>query len=314
MQTEMKYIYQIYQKKSFRKAAEALYISQPALSMAVKKVEEELGMPVFDRSVRPIRLTTAGEAYIEYIKNTLALEQEMEQRIQDIRDANIGTIRLGGSHYINAHILPELLVGFMHQHPHISVSLVESSSDILSNMLTQKELDLTFSCDPSFIKHFEHHLAFEDHILLAVPKSFAINRYLTSQRLTAVDIKRNHCHLRKDCPCITLDAFRYTDFLLLTQGNNLRSRTDQIFSESNFKPAVKMEFSQLATAYHMARASLGATFISDRLISEFQDDLFYYKLNTFLTTRPFYILLPKQTYTPSAVRAFIDYCLNNQKQ
>ena len=79
MQTEMEYVYRVYQEKSFSKAAEDLFLTQPALSMAVRKVEDSLGMPIFDRSVRPMRLTPAGEAYIEFIRNTQYLEQELQQ-------------------------------------------------------------------------------------------------------------------------------------------------------------------------------------------------------------------------------------------
>ena len=62
MQTEMEYVYRVYQEKSFSKAAEDLYITQPALSQAIRKVENALGMPIFDRSVRPMALTQAGKA------------------------------------------------------------------------------------------------------------------------------------------------------------------------------------------------------------------------------------------------------------
>ena len=73
MQSEMEYIYRTYQLRSFSKAAESLYITQPALSMAIRKVEDSLGMPIFDRSVRPMGLTAAGETYIDYIKKTYYL-------------------------------------------------------------------------------------------------------------------------------------------------------------------------------------------------------------------------------------------------
>ena len=62
MQQEMEYIFEVYKEKNFTRAAEKLFITQPALSMAVQKVEERLGMPVFDRSTKPLSLTEAGEA------------------------------------------------------------------------------------------------------------------------------------------------------------------------------------------------------------------------------------------------------------
>ena len=69
------YVYEVYEEKSFSKAAQKLYISQPALSTAIKKVEKKLGRPIFDRSTNPISLTPSGEIYIEAIEKLFALEQ-----------------------------------------------------------------------------------------------------------------------------------------------------------------------------------------------------------------------------------------------
>ena len=74
MQLEMRYVYQIYLDGSFSKAAKSLYITQPALSMAIQKVEADIGMPIFDRSTRPLTLTHAGHIYINTIKDIMLLE------------------------------------------------------------------------------------------------------------------------------------------------------------------------------------------------------------------------------------------------
>ena len=68
MELEKKYIYQVYQCGSFSKAAEALFITQPALSIAIKKVEQEIGAAIFNRSQRPLTLTSIGELYLQHIK------------------------------------------------------------------------------------------------------------------------------------------------------------------------------------------------------------------------------------------------------
>ena len=112
MQQDMKYIYQVYEDGSFSKAAEHLYLTQPALSIAIQKTEESIGMPLFDRSRRPLQLTAAGRIYIDMIKKMFDLEQDLERQIQDIQNLNTGEIRLGGSHYLNAYILPKVLAGF----------------------------------------------------------------------------------------------------------------------------------------------------------------------------------------------------------
>ena len=307
MQSEMAYVYKVFQEKSFTKAAEELFMTQPALSMAIRKVEDSLGMPIFDRSVRPMGLTLAGKAYIEFIENTLNLEQELQQQIQDIREINTGSVRMGGSHYINAYIMPRVLAGFSQKYPRVNIDLVESSSAILSQMLARREVDITFNCNPNFMQGFERYPAFEDHILLAVPKSLNIKDILIEKSLSANDVA-NRRHLQPDCPCVTLNSFRNLEFILLAPGNNLHDRTEQLFQEANFTPKVRMELSQLVTAYHLANVSLGATFISDRLIVFGEDNLLYYKLDSELTTRIFYMLLPNRKYTSKAVRAFVDYC------
>lgn len=307
MQTEMEYVYRVYKEKSFTRAAEALFISQPALSMAIKKVEDSLGMPIFDRSVRPLGLTPAGEAYIEYIENSNFLESEMHQHMQDIRELNTGSIRIGGSHYINAYILPPVLAGFTRQYPRIKIELLESSSAILSKMLGEREVDITFNCNPKFMLDFERYPAFGDNILLAVPNTYEVNLPILDKRLSAVDILQKK-HLSPDCPTVPLKVFSNEPFILLNRGNNLHDRAKQLFEEAGFHPQIKMELSQLVTAYRLANASLGVTFVSDRLVNTAQDNLCYYKLDTDLTERLFYMLLPNRKYTSMAVRAFVRYC------
>ena len=112
MSPEMLYIYTIYQEGSFSRAASKLYLSQPALSIAIRKIENEIGMPLFDRQSKPLRLTAAGEIYIDTIKKELLLEQEQQQKISDLKNLTSGTVRLGGTHFLNAYILPEVLSDF----------------------------------------------------------------------------------------------------------------------------------------------------------------------------------------------------------
>ena len=86
----MQYIYQVYQAGSFTKAAEKLYLTQPALSMAVRQEEKNLGAALFDRSRRPLTLTQAGEAYIRAVEQLKYLESDLSRELEDLRDLNTG--------------------------------------------------------------------------------------------------------------------------------------------------------------------------------------------------------------------------------
>ena len=306
MQQEMKYVYQIYQDGSFSKAAEHLYMTQPALSISIQKIETALGMPLFDRSTRPLTLTPAGQIYIETVRQAMFLEQEMEQQMEDIRQLNTGSLCIGGSHYLNAYILPRVLTDFNRKYPGIRLELVEDSSAHLSQMLSDRELDLTFNCDPKFLQNFDRYPAFYDHILLAVPREYPINGTMSNAALSAGDIIKG-IHLDQACPMVELIQFKELEFLLLAAGNNLHDRGLQLFQEAGFEPKVKMELSQLVTAYHLAEYSLAATFVSDRLVTAEDNQLCYYKLDSELNERLFYILLPERKYTSFAVQAFVRF-------
>lgn len=304
MHQEMEYIFEVYKEKNFTRAAEKLYITQPALSMAIQKVEERLGVPVFDRSTRPLSLTDAGEAYIRHILHVKQLETELNQKIQDIRELNTGALRIGGSHYLNAYILPPVLAAFAQKYPRIEINLVEASSAELAEQLRQQEIDLTFHCSPEFIQDFERYPAFCDNILLAAPKDLDCCS-VPSAVLSATQVMSGR-HLEKDCPSVPLAQFQKVPFILLTKGNNLYERSVRMFEEAGFAPVTRMRLSQLVTACHLAGAGIGATFVSDRLISAHMTDLNYYRIDSELTARQFYILLPKRKYVSAAVHRFIE--------
>ena len=306
VEQEMKYIYQVYQDGSFSKAADNLYITQPALSISIHKVERALGMEIFDRSTRPISLTPAGELYIETIRRTMLLEEDLSRRLEDIRNLESGSLCIGGTHYLNCYILPDVLTGFTQRYPNIRIDLVEQSSARLVEMLAGRELDLTLNCNPSFQVGFHRYPAFDDYILLAVPKSFPVGARLEERALTAEEILGRR-HLKADCPSVDLMEFEEMEFLLLQPGNNLRDRVIHMFQVEGFSPKVKLEVAQLVTAYHLAEHSFAAAFISDRLVTTDSRNLRYYKLRSRLAERLFYILLPQRDYTSFAVRAFIQH-------
>ena len=306
MEQEMKYVYQVYLEGSFSKAAEKLFITQPALSVSIQKTEERLGAPLFDRKTRPVCLTPAGKACIAMLKQELCLEQELAQRISDIRDCTTGTLCIGGSHYLNAYILPEILAGFSRKYPGIQLTLLERSAARLAEMLEARELDLTFNCDPAFFLDYPRYPAFQDTVLLAVPESWPGLSDLESAALSTVDIQ-NDVHLQSDCPVVSLEPFWNLPFIFLNEGNNLHDREVLLFQEAGYTPNVKLTLAQLVTAYHLAEHGFAATFVSDRLVKRESSRLKFYKLNSEIIHRQFYMLLPKRSYTSFAANAFIRY-------
>lgn len=306
MQLEMKYIYQIYLDGSFSKASKSLYITQPALSMAVQKVESELGMAIFDRSTRPLTLTHAGHIYINTIKDIMVLEDNMHKHIDDIQNLNCGSLTLGGTHYINAHILPDILLGFNATYPNIDLRILEHGSSVLIHMLEEHQLDFYFCCDSKLISSFPGYKIFTDQLLLAVPESYDINRELAEYAFSATEICKLS-HLSPDRPAISLSKFYKVPFLPLFEGSNFSERATGMFEEAGLTPNIKMRLSQSVSAFRCAAAGLGATFVVDRLVKETDNQLKYYKISSSFVKRYNYLLHPRQKYVTAAMNAFIQY-------
>lgn len=311
MEQNMQYIYQVYQDGSFTKAAEKLYLTQPALSMAVRQEEKNIGAALFDRSRRPLTLTPEGDAYIRAIERMKYLEADLNRELEELRDVRTGRLHIGGTHYLNCFLLAELLVGFSRRYPGIQLEVSEDSSVRLASRLEKRELDLIFSCAPELIERFEHQPAFYDHILLAVPQDIPISKELAQCSMSSKDIQRER-HLSPSCPRIPLERFKELEFILLQKGNNLYDRSTRMFESAGFMPRVKLALSQLVTAYRFADNGMGATFVSDRIVQASpSQNLIFYFIDSPEVNRLFYTLLPQRNYTTYATKAFIEYALEH---
>ena len=138
----MEYIYEVYKEKSFSKAAAALFISQPSLSANVKRVENRIGYPIFDRSTKPLQLTEVGKHYIQAVEKVMDIENNLENYLLDLGNLKTGTLNVGGSNFFSSWILPPLIADFSQKFPHVQISLVEESTVKLSQFLQAGKLDL----------------------------------------------------------------------------------------------------------------------------------------------------------------------------
>ena len=276
----MEYVYAVYLNESFSKAAEELYISQPALSTAIKRVEEEIGIPIFDRSSNPIRLTSAGEYYIESIKNIMNLEKEMRSHFDNLLDNNRGTINIGGSSFFCTYTLPTIAQEFKAEHPDYTVNILEANADDLMKCLRSGIVDIILDVEKLDPKIFDSFVWAEEHILLAVPTSYEVNNHLEKYRLTFQDIASGR-YLSEKHPKVNLKEFEKESFLLLKKGNDLHQRGLKMCRKAGFTPSVTMYLDQLLTSYYIARNGKGIAFVRAGVTRHLEatNKLFFYKID-----------------------------------
>ena len=307
MQQEQKYIYEVYRSGSFSKAAEKLYLTQPALSISVKKVEKELGVMLFDRSCQPLCLTKAGEIYLRKLRELKQLEDDLANELQDLALLNSDELRLAGTQYFNSYAIPEVIKTFSIRYPGVKLSLLEDNSGLLNEKLTDGAVDISFHCGPFDTSAFQGIEVFRDYLLLAVPEIYISDPAIRYQGLTSLAIQQNRFR-DIDCPIVPLTAFAEVPFLILTESNNLRQRSLSICQSAGLTANVRFCIEQLATAWHMTCHGLGATFVSDAIIREAHNPpgILYYRLEAPEATRYFHAVMRRRAYISHSMRAFID--------
>lgn len=299
------YIYEVYKEKSFSLAAKKFFISQPALSAMVKKVEIQLGVTIFDRSTSPITLTEAGKIYIKSIEEMRSLKKRLQEELNDMGALKTGKLILSGENFVSSFIMPKIIMKFAEVYPGIKVELVESNSPDLRQLLLTDAIDLLiahdfdsklYSCEPLF----------DEMVILAVPKKLNINNNLVDCALSLQDLKTGR-HNSASCPTVNLSAFKDEEFLILKKGNDMQRRAQILCENAGFTLNARIYLDQLITSYNMACAGMGIAFVTDILATSANgENCVYYKIKGEDTTRRMYIGYKRNRYISKACSAFID--------
>ncbi len=221
---DVDYILEIAKRGNISKAADELYVSQPALTKYLKHLEERLDMELFVHGKRPLTPTAAGAIYIEYAKKIAALKKNMETDLAMLKQGDsilsIGFANNSMRQYIFSSVQEIRL-----KKSHIRIDMNEMRSAEIEKNLINNFMDIGFITFPSQNDLIGHRVLMREHLLLAVPDTHPLASWGAS------------CY-SKEFPIINLDYFREDDFVLREIGSRFRACTDILFSQADFKPRV----------------------------------------------------------------------------
>lgn len=156
---------------SFRKAGEQLYLSQPAVTLQIKALEEELGVAVFHRGARGVTLSAAGELLLHYAQRLSELAEEAERAVAETRGELSGDLILGASTTIAQYVLPVHLASFARRFPAIRLQMFSQNTDRICEGVANREYMLGFIEGPARRTDLKLQTWLEDELLLVVPRS-----------------------------------------------------------------------------------------------------------------------------------------------
>lgn len=306
MFTNMDYVYEVYKEGSISRAAKNLYISQPSLSASIKRIEDKIGYPIFDRSTKPLKLTEIGQKYIDCMMSIRNKEKEFTDYVNDYGELKTGKLRLGGTNLVSSLIAPKIMRKFQERYPHIDVELTEGTTADLEEMLSRGAVDMIIDYSLPSYEAFDDEMLTNEALVLTVPKSCPVNESLKAYQIPAEAI-RDGSFLSPCYPSVSLKEFAEVPFVLLKKKNDTYKRAIAMCSEAGFEPRISFETAQQMTAYHVSCSGLGAAFVSSLLLSRVSanPDVVFYKLDSPSAFRQLSIYWKKDRYQTKAMQEFI---------
>jgi DNA-binding transcriptional LysR family regulator len=164
--TQLEFFCTVVEQRSFSKAAESVFRTQPAVSIAIRRLEEEIGVPLFDRSQKTPILTDAGELFYDYARRILGLRDQAQQVVAELRTLKRGRVRIGANESTSLYILPHLILSYREQHPNVKVEIYRHVSDRLPREVLDRNVDFALLAFKPFDSDLESFPILQDELVL----------------------------------------------------------------------------------------------------------------------------------------------------
>ncbi|MEA4934456.1 MAG: LysR family transcriptional regulator [Lawsonibacter sp.] len=247
----MEYIVALGEEENFTRAAHKLYISQPSLSQAIKRIEEESGIQLFFRDRGRVLPTEEGTLFIATGKRMIKLMRDLENELLDRSKLNKGSLVIGTGYMLGAITVFEQVAKFREQHAEIDLRLVEAGAPELEAKTIDGSVDICFVFQPLR----EHGLCVKTlstgKMVLVMSKKNPLNRY-------AFHYPDDPNHL-----CFDLKKARKASFICPTEGNRIDQMSNQIFKMAGFIPFVSMRIRNIGTSVRLVGSSNDLVILPD---------------------------------------------------
>lgn len=260
---EMLYITTVADCRSITAAARKLYISQPSLSHIVSKVEQDVGVKLFDRGTSPLTITYAGEKYVETARKILLMSDNLRKELIDAGLGEKGRINFGMPTERAGYMLPAVIPEFKKQYPGIELQVMEAKSDELLQAILRD--DISFYVIPRSQGELPVGLKAEsiyrEQLLLVAEGSM-----LTEDMFLDESSVLNMTEGKRKNRCVNLSKMANLPFIMLKKGHAIRKKTDLVLRQYGIDPKIMIELSSCISAVQLAAAGLGVAIVPQRAI------------------------------------------------
>ncbi|EMT46473.1 LysR family transcriptional regulator [Anoxybacillus flavithermus] len=241
------YFTEVAKREHVSEAAEALHVAQSAVSRQIANLEDELGVKLFEREGRNVKLTPIGRHFLQHIELALKAIDYAKQQIEEYLDPERGTIKIGFPTSLASYTMPMVISSFKQQHPHISFHLRQGSYKFLIDAVKKREIDLAFLGPvPTEEKSVQGDILFTESFAALIPTDHPLSQ------------KRS----------IALSELRHEPFVMFPQGFILRKIVEDACKQAGFSPIISSEGEDLDAIKGLVSAGIGVTLLPESTFYE----------------------------------------------
>ena len=270
--------------KNITRAAERLRVSQPNITVAIKKLEAELGIQLFDRSQKQLSLTPEGAVFLNRIELALRNIQDAVLEVNDYKQLQKGTIKIGIPSMIGAYLFPKIFSSFQRRYPHLDIYLYEEGSMAIREHLERDELDFGIVIISDASPNLQLLKMSTNQIVACVPEHHEL-------------VKQDFIHIKDMAD---------TDLIMLKEGSFLRNLILQKLKSANVTPNIVLESNQIETIKGLVSSDVGLAFLLDFIIKDAPG------IKGLPLSEPIFVDVglawKKDRYISKASVSFIDFC------
>lgn len=218
---DLHYLVALAEHRHFGRAAEASFVSQPTLSTQIRKLEDELGVALVERTPRKILLTETGREITRRARAVLAEVEEIRAIAQRTRDPEAGTLRLGIFPTLGPYLLPHVIPLLRERYPRLELLLTEEKTEHVIHMLREGALDAGILALPVHEESLHSEFLFEEPFVLAVPDNHPLARH--HGRLKLGDLANEHLLLLEDGHCLRDQALEVCQLAGASEKSGFRA-------------------------------------------------------------------------------------------
>ncbi len=291
---EWKYVLQASNEGTFSAAAKRLFVSQPSLSQSIKKIEGEIGLPLFDRSQTPLQLTAAGEIYVRKAREMQRIYHELIQETADLTGLKTGTLTIGSSRTRSSCYLTQPIIEFHRRYPGIRLMVKEHSVSELKEAILTGEVDFALVYEP-LESVFERIPLLAERTLLALP---ATHPFAQKYKLGPDGVY----------PTISFARMHGQPFIRLQESRRMARIFTDLCAETQCTPEVVFEANSIVDAAELCAAGMGATLVTDMVVHNchWRQDPCFFRLEEEVPERYLVAAYVKNKHLSQAARKFIE--------